>query len=664
MKNPAYLLARYCFLLICAFTLSNGLAHNGSVALAYPVSNIRIDGDLADWLGITRYPIALTPSDVKPHNNSDFSGYFMIGYNLGDHSLYVGIEVTDDDYKSDTSKSVSWNTQDALAIYLDARHLTGGSGVAAYHYSETYKHIDSNKWDVAAGVASWEHAEVNMKRYGSKVVYEWKISMGEYIKPGGVIGFDLFAFDKDNDGFGWTGWGAGDRKYQNSNALGDVILMNEKEGAGTLNGIVKLTNSNQSKMSVRLKITNTRNQQTSIMASADSLGNYSVPLPAGKYNIALADHYMPDGNKVYVISGTSTADVDVKANKKVTAPAINARMEEAPDLIPAKGLLQTFGSGSAGEIDKFVETYRMYYQIPGVSLALIKDGKVVYHKVYGVTNSFTNVPVNDSTLFEAASITKPIFSYAVQRLAERGVIDLDKPLYEYLPFKDIEYDDRYKLITGRHVLTHRTGFPNWRDGKLVINFTPGTQYSYSGEGMQYLQAVVEKITGKGIEQVLKEEVLDPLAMHHTFFSKNDRLMRLVATGHFDNVPSSDDPPDSPGMAFSMHTEALEFSKFIIQLLEQKGLSPVTYANMLSERSPYTYKDDEEKPKYKAYMGESLDVSDSPFGQSFGHGGNNGDFRCDFRVYKDSKMGYVVFTNSSTAYPFIAKMKSFFVEGKE
>ena len=184
-------------------------------------------------------------------------------------------------------------------------------------------------------------------------------------------------------------------------------------------------------------------------------------------------------------------------------------------------------------------------------------------------------------MFEAASITKPVFGYAVQRLAERGVIDLDKPLYQYLPFKDIEYDERYKLITGRHVLTHRTGFPNWRNGKLVINFTPGTAYGYSGEGMQYLQAVIEKITGKGIEQVLKEEVLDPLGMHHTFFSKNDRLMKLVAAGHFDNVPSSDDPPSHPGMAFSMHTEAIEFTKFMLQLLEQKGLSA---APVLDRRS--------------------------------------------------------------------------------
>jgi len=282
-----------------------------------------------------------------------------------------------------------------------------------------------------------------------------------------------------------------------------------------------------------------------------------------------------------------------------------------------------------------------------------------------VKNSITKEPLNDSTLFEAASITKPVFGYAVHRLAERGVIDLDKPLYQYLPFKDIEYDDRYKLITARHVLTHRTGFPNWRDGgKLTIKFTPGTQYGYSGEGMQYLQAVVEKITGKGREQVLKEEVLVPLDMHHTFFSKNDRLMKLVASGHFNNVPSSDDPPEHPGMAFSMHTEAIEFTKFMIQLLNQKGLSAATYANLLSERSLFPVEEGQPAPKYKEWMGESLAVRDSPFGLVFGHGGNNGDFRCQMEVYKDLKMGYAVFTNSSTAYPFLEKMKFFLVEGKK
>jgi CubicO group peptidase (beta-lactamase class C family) len=272
-------------------------------------------------------------------------------------------------------------------------------------------------------------------------------------------------------------------------------------------------------------------------------------------------------------------------------------------------------------------------------------------------------------LFEAASITKPVFAFAVQRLAERGVIDLDKPLYQYLPYKDIEYDERYKLITAKHVLTHRTGFPNWRsmnpDNKLDLKFTPGTKYNYSGEGFEYLKIVVEKITGKKVEQVLQEEVIQPMSLYHTFFSANDSLKQMKSEGHFNMFPSSKGMPGQPGMAYSMHTEAKVFTRFMLYLLEQKGLSETTYATMLSKQSEYPVDPKEEKPSSPAYMGMSLEVRQTPFGISFGHGGNNGDFKCRFEVFKDLKMGYVVFTNSNTSdllmYDALGR---FLIEGKE
>jgi CubicO group peptidase (beta-lactamase class C family) len=663
MKNLIAAFLGYGLLLLISFTTSLALAHNGTSALAYPVKSIRIDGSLADWVAIKRYVITLEQSEVKPKSTEDLSAFFMIGYSLSEKALYVAIEVTDSDYVSDTTKQVSWNTQDAVQLYLDVRHLVEGSGVTSFLYSEAYKNSDSNKWDAATGLGGWDKVEIKTKRDGNKRVYEWKLNLGDAIQPGRSIGFDMLVFDKDADGFGWNGWGPGEGKYQSSSALGDIIFMKENAKAGTVSGQLQMS-AGREKVPVPIRYTSVASAQTWVTVLADSLGKYSVALPEGEYAVMLTEKYIPKEDKVYMISTSPIANVRVKGGGSVNAPAIKATIAEAPDLIPAKGVLQTFDSKTPGVIDNFVETYQKYYKIPGVSLAVIKDGKVVYHKVYGVKNSITKEPVNDSTLFEAASITKPVFSYAVQRLAERGVIDLDKPLYQYLPFKDIEYDDRYKLITGRHVLTHRTGFPNWRNGKLTINFTPGTQYGYSGEGMQYLQAVIEKITGKGIEQVLKEEVLDPLGMHHTFFSNNPRLMKLVASGHLNNVPSSDEPPSQPGMAFSMHAEAIEFSKFILQLLNQKGLSAATYANMLSERSQFIYEEGHPQPNYKEYMGESLAVRMSPSGLVFGHGGNNGDFRCQFEAYKDTKMGYAVFTNSSTAYPFLEKMKFFLVDGKQ
>ncbi len=103
---------------------------------------------------------------------------------------------------------------------------------------------------------------------------------------------------------------------------------------------------------------------------------------------------------------------------------------------------------------------------------------------------------------------------------------------------------------------------------------------------------------------------------------------------------------------------------MLYLLEQKGLNAKTYENMLSKQSDYPLEPGDEKPKFPTYMGVSLEVRETPFGKSFGHGGNNGDFKCGFRVYKDLKMGYVVFTNSNTSNQLLQALGQFFVEGKD
>ena len=133
-----------------------------------------------------------------------------------------------------------------------------------------------------------------------------------------------------------------------------------------------------------------------------------------------------------------------------------------PGLIGAEGVLRRPGPVNPDELDRFVRAYLDYFRIPGISVAVIKDSQVVYHRGFGVKNAATREPVRDDTVFEAASMTKPVFAYTVLRLVDRGVLDLDTPLYTYFPYDDIADDDRYKLITARMVLTHRTGFPNWR----------------------------------------------------------------------------------------------------------------------------------------------------------------------------------------------------------
>ena len=148
---------------------------------------------------------------------------------------------------------------------------------------------------------------------------------------------------------------------------------------------------------------------------------------------------------------------------------------------------------STDSINIFLKSRMDSLNIPGLSIAVINDSKVVYHQTFGYANLKKKLPVTNKTIFEGASMSKSVFATFVMKFVEEGKLDLDKPLFEYLSYPDIEYDDRYKKITARMVLSHRTGFPNWRenekDKKLKIKFEPGTAYEYSGEGYQYLAEV-------------------------------------------------------------------------------------------------------------------------------------------------------------------------------
>jgi len=113
--------------------------------------------------------------------------------------------------------------------------------------------------------------------------------------------------------------------------------------------------------------------------------------------------------------------------------------------------------------DHFLTDKMKEYEIPGLSIAVINDGKVVYHQTKGFANISEQIPVTAKTIFEGASISKSVFSFFVMTFVEEGILDLDKPLYTYMEYPDIAHDDRYKKITARMALSHRSGFPNWRE---------------------------------------------------------------------------------------------------------------------------------------------------------------------------------------------------------
>lgn len=170
--------------------------------------------------------------------------------------------------------------------------------------------------------------------------------------------------------------------------------------------------------------------------------------------------------------------------------------------------------------------------VPGMAVAEIGDGRAEA-RGYGVRRAGTEDAVTDATVFEAASLSKPVFAYLVLGLEREGAIDLDRPIGDYLALPNRE-DARARTITGRHLLSHSGGWRNWRfarDHVLTADFEPGTRFSYSGEGFAFLQRVVEGMTGRALPALVRERVFAPLGMEASTFVWHPSLDDRLASPH-------------------------------------------------------------------------------------------------------------------------------------
>lgn len=326
---------------------------------------------------------------------------------------------------------------------------------------------------------------------------------------------------------------------------------------------------------------------------------------------------------------------------------------------------------STEKLDEFVETKIQELNIPGISLAIINNGEVVYHETTGFANLQDSLPVNQNTIFEGASISKPVFAFFVMTFVDDGLLDLDTPLYKYLPYPDIAHDERYKKITARTALSHRTGFPNWRedeeDKKLKLKFDPGTEYSYSGEGYQYLAKVLKNLLGtnwKGLEEEFQRRVGQPLGMKHTLFIQNAYSRQNKAEPYDENNNWINwkesywfNKNDSVFVApTSIHSEAIDFSKWMIAIMNEKGLSKESFRSFLAKgyRVP-------ENNVGKQYNALGLPKITIPIlGSFYAHDGNNEGFSTGFVLKKKKKWGFVYFTNSEYGNEFGLELLKFLI----
>jgi CubicO group peptidase (beta-lactamase class C family) len=291
--------------------------------------------------------------------------------------------------------------------------------------------------------------------------------------------------------------------------------------------------------------------------------------------------------------------------------------------------------------------------VPGMSLALIRDGKTYWLHSFGVKDEKTKQVVTEDTIFEAASLSKPVFAYGVLKLVDDGKLDLDTPLTKYLPQRYVAGDDRLDKITARIVLSHRTGFKNWRpnDGELKIYFTPGEKFSYSGEGYVYLQKVVEQITGKKLNEYMNEAVFTPLGMKSSSYVWRSDYDARTTTGHNeDEVPGEKWKPQEAVSASSLQTTAGDYARFVEAVLNGTGLKPATLAEMEKPQiavdpacTNCTDRAAGELSK-EVFWGLGWGIQETRDGESLWHWGDNGAFKCYVLVYPKQKIGLVMFTN--------------------
>lgn len=306
--------------------------------------------------------------------------------------------------------------------------------------------------------------------------------------------------------------------------------------------------------------------------------------------------------------------------------------------------------------------------IPGLSIAVLRKGEVVYSGAFGVKNNTTMAPVEAQSMFQAASLTKPLFAYAVLRLADRGVLDLDQPLTSYLdwdgPVRDgikpdhyetIRQDPRLQQLTARLVLSHQSGFPNWsRNEPLPFVLKPGTRFSYSGEGYVLLQKAICDLGGQTLSEIVRSEVFEPLGMKHSALAWDDTLNESYVDGHrADGQPFVSRPSQDANAAGSLLTTASDYARFLVAVLKGTGLSRHRYADYLKiqvaldPECSNCLNRDPESVSDQLFWGLGWGLQLQGQSKSFWHWGNQGVYMNWVEVNLNTGDGIVYFANSAT-----------------
>jgi len=323
---------------------------------------------------------------------------------------------------------------------------------------------------------------------------------------------------------------------------------------------------------------------------------------------------------------------------------------------------------SAAEADDTVLRLMRAAEVTGTGITIFNNGRVAYSKAYGLRDVEKQLPLTEDSVLAAASLSKAAFAYLVMQVVADRSLDLDKPVYEYLPkplpeypgYEDLTGDLRYKKITSRMLLSHTSGFPNLRwlnpDRKLNINFDPGSRYAYSGEGIQLLQLIVETIAGKPVQELMQARVFGPLGMSRTSMTTQQGFEDNYANGYDEWGRSlGHQQRRTASAAGSMQTTLRDYTRFLQAVIDGKGLPRSARELMLAPQVQIFSKHQfptldpattEENKAIRLSYGLGWGLYSTPYGKAFFKEGHDEGFRHYTVVFDKAKDGILIMTNSS------------------
>ncbi|HJQ10213.1 MAG TPA: serine hydrolase [Gemmatimonadaceae bacterium] len=280
--------------------------------------------------------------------------------------------------------------------------------------------------------------------------------------------------------------------------------------------------------------------------------------------------------------------------------------------------------------------------IPGLALAILDRGDVVWSEGFGHGDAKGARVTANRTVFEAASLSKPVIAYAALKLVDAGQLDLDRPLVSYTSYPALSVDPRGQLITPRMVLAHTTGLQNELHGldSLRFSFDPGSRFQYSGEGYALLGKAIEAITGKPLAESMKTLVFDPLQMTRSSFIWESRFAddAAIGQGPFGETRSRTRPTTARAPS-SLQTTATDYARFLRAIVDTVGLRPETWRLMMTPAVDVA-------PGVSWGLGWAIEKDSTDYRIAH-HGDNsNSAFTAFTLIDVPRQCGFVYFTNST------------------